>query len=340
VKGLSVVFSAICFFLALTGPAVSGEEKSKALSADAAVGNPAQEAGRVIAARVNGVEITEASVVKMMNHMGAKKGQNGTGFGDTENLRKEALDRLIFQELAYQKAKGENMTADPKKVDDALAVIKTNLGGGDEYGKFLEKEGVTEAELRAQVEKSLILDHIFSREVREKASVSEDAIKKEYEQNKDALVKHEKIAVIDVVFFLDMKDAVSVRKAETVLHKIQDDKDKNPQNLVSDGTFVVRDMLLAKNNEPVLYEAAKKLATGQLSGVLRTADSIHIIKLMEYVPEKRYTFDEVRNSLETKLKAQEQKKRLREWEGELRMGARIEVAPTSVKTPEAGKNKQ
>jgi len=301
--------------------------------APAAEGNPpASLSGggmkKIVVARVNGVEITMESVATMMNSLGTKRGHEPASPKSMEETRKEALDQLILQELAYQKAKSEGLAVVPEEIDGALMSMKRTLGGEEKFREFIEKERITEEEVRSRIEKNLTLKRVFKREVLDKASVSEEEIRKTYENEKEIYFQPEKIALVDVVFLLETDDTDSLKQAEETLKKIHDDKEKNPWNLVSGGTFVVRDMETKDIREKEIYEAAKKLKAGELSGVFAVAGNFHIVKLKEYSPRRQFPFEEVKSGIEGKLQAQAREKRLEEWGGELRKGAKIEIVET------------
>ena len=46
-----------------------------------------------------------------------------------EEVKKQLFDRLILQELAYQKARALGLNAEQKNIDDAIANFKANVGG-------------------------------------------------------------------------------------------------------------------------------------------------------------------------------------------------------------------
>lgn len=278
------------------------------------------EENNTAAAKINGVVITKDSVTKLMKGMAAKKEQGE----ETEELRKKALNSLIFQELIWQKAQSEGLTVEQKTIDDKIEKMKTNLGGENGYRVFLERETLTEERLRETLTRSLILERMFVREVSDRIVISEDELKKEYEKEIEKFRKPEKVSIIDVVFFLNMEDADSAKKVEEILKKIKDDVEKNPMNLVPDGTFIVRELEVRKE-EKELYEEAKKLKEGECSGIIKTSDSFHLIKLKEYIPEKQQAIDEVRRSLEGRLRAEAHRKRIQEFESELKNGAKIEI---------------
>src|SRR5208337_1137538 len=192
------------------------------------------------------------------------------------------------------------------------------------FKQLLVQEKLTEEELRSQVERNLTLERIYDKEVQENISVPEDKMKEEYENNKGQFIQQEKITVVDVVLFLDAADKGAAAKAEEILIKIREN-DNDPLKLVQDGTFAVRDYEPRKERDKELIEAARKLKPGEISGIITTGDSLHIIKLTEYLPEKQYTYNEVKSLIEQKLKNNEQNRRAKEWFEGLKKDAKIEV---------------
>lgn len=293
-----------------------------------------EKAKNIIAARVNGTEITMFSVLKMMRRIASTQGDSASQKTPDE-IKQEALDRLIFHELAFQKAQSDKVIIDKKEVDNALSSIKTRLKGEAGYNRYLEREMLTEKELMHEIEKSLLLEKIFSAEVIEKTVISEDEIVKAYEQNKSDYKQNEKMLFTDVVFFLDINNPSSLTAAENTLRKINEEPDKNPHNLSQDESFVVRDVEINnekdKERERELYETAKTLKKGAVSDVILTSDSLHIIKLVEYTPEKQFQLEEVRDVINNKLRSQALQKRQQDWEKELRRDAKIEIIEAGEK---------
>ena len=286
---------------------------------------------KIIVAKVNGAEITRYALIEIMNRMSAINEHNSIS-ESREATRARALERLIFDELAFQEARRRGLRLGEGALDRAMGTIRAQLGDEEAYKNFLSQRGLSEEGLRIQVERVLLLQLIVDQEVVKKTSISDEAVRKEYERQKDRLIAPGKVTVDDVVLFLNRDDAASMAKAKEILAKINADKDKDPANLAVDGTFIVRRIDLDREKEPMLYDAARKLKEGELSGVVKTGDSLHIIRLMEYWPEKQRPYEEVKDPLEAKLKAAAQKKRRQAWERDLRKGARIEIMG-----PEGGK---
>ena len=292
---------------------------------------------KVVVAKVNDVPITMDMLIKTMNRVSVRKSPDEAPL-TSEEIKNKALDRLILQELAYQKAKTGGIRPEEEHIDAAIGNLKVNVGGEEEYAKFLAQEGVTEADLRAQVKRSLTLELIFAQEVNNKVTVPEDDVKKEYEKEKQRYVQPEKVSVIDVAFLLKENDKSSHKKANAILKKIRADKLKDPWKLVLDGTFIVRNIDVFKDKQKELYAAARKLKAGGLSGVIKASDGLHIIKLRSYSPERQLSFDEARSSLEGRFRVEAQQKRLEEWGRELRKDAKIEIEDARIEIRDSPKD--
>ena len=284
-----------------------------------------EQAKKITVARVNGVSITMESVVRMMNNMGYRTRHGSSRQEDVDALRQDAMNKLILQELAYQRAKGQGLLPAPAEVDAELQKIKARMGSEEGFAAFLEKEAMSEQDLRSFIETNLAVGRLIQKEVYGKIVITGDDVKKEYECRKDTFGTPEKILIADVLFFLDTRSEESRRKVEDVIGMLLDDPDKDPHKLAPDGTFIVREVEITESNDAELFAAAQKLETGEISGIITTPDSLHVLKVLKHTPATKVTFEDVRSSLEKKLRADAQREKLKAWEAALKQGAVIEI---------------
>lgn len=330
-KHLFSTKTAALVLLLAAGCASQGPTQPPAAAETSPAKTGAAEAGSVVVARVNGAEITMATLVTMMNRIGSA--------GTAEETAKKALDRLIFRELAWQKASTGGIVVDRNNVDAAITNLKENLGGEQAYREHLSKENVTEPELRSQIERSLAIELIYAREVLAKVTIPEADVKREYEREKHRYVLPEKATVVDVMCLPGKDGKESRAAARGILRKLQADPDRNPWNLVLDGTFIVRKIDGCNGKHADICAAARKLAVNGLSGVISAADGRHIVKLLSYTPQRQLSFEETKASLEGKFKVAAQDRRMQEWESELRKDAALEIIDSAivVETPQERK---
>jgi parvulin-like peptidyl-prolyl isomerase len=279
---------------------------------------------KIIVAKVNGADINKYALINMMDRLIAINIKSSIS-EPREAVRKKALDQLIFQELAYQEAMRLGLHVEELNVDKAMEKFITSMGHEEGYNDFLTRQQLTPVEVRASIERSLLLQLIASREVLEKVSVTDDDVLKEYEQQKDQHTTPEKVTVVDVMISPKLDGQASMKKANEILAAINAEKDKNPRNLVPDDNFTMKSRDLQKEKETALYDAARTLKQGELSGAIKTGDGVHILQLTQYEPAKRTPFEEVKGPLKETLKAMAQIKRFQEWEQELKKDAKVEL---------------
>lgn len=326
VRNLALIWI-LLFYAFLPMPLHAAEEKLETKQQYSPEKKGVRDKGDVVAT-VNGFAITQTALkAKMMRMIEARQNDGTGGSIDPEALRKDALNKLIISELAYQRAKVERLKVDKDELDKAVAEIKEKVGE-EKYRETLAKKELTEEDLRGELEKNLMIKHIFEKEVSSLVAISEDDVKKEYEDIKDEFSEPEKVQVADFVLFLDMGDKSAPDKAADLIGRIKNDGGKNVLDLPSDGTFIVRELELNQKKQAELYAEAKKLSVGEVSGLIRTSDSFHILKLLKYSPEVKAQFSQIRGFLERRVRARAQQKKMAEWEVELKKNARIEIIET------------
>ena len=293
-------------------------EKSGDMTGGDSIGN----GGRAIA-KVNGVEISSRELSRTEDIIRARNLKAGQDSKNDE-VRREAIDRLILQELLYQRARQMGMKAEEKELEAYIQKIRESAGSEEAYQEFLLKENLSEKDLKAEAERSILIRDLYAQEVAARVVVSDQDMRAEYEKEKDKFIIPEKIVLTDVVFLLDPEDSGSVKKANEVLEILRNEK-KDPSELESDGSFVVRELKNPGGTNFPLREAARKLKEDELSGVINVGGNIHIIKLKTYSREKQLDFDAVKQMIGNNLRAEAGKKMLQEWKVELKKSADIEI---------------
>ncbi len=147
------------------------------------------ESKKAVAARVNGEEITMFAVYREMNAIApqylARGGQRTPALD--EKIRKDALHNVIVQELAVQEARKRGLTVPPEAMDAEVRKIQANAGSEKAYQEYLARNGLSEAELRKQIEADALFELIATKEVDEKVMVTESALRARYQREKAGL---------------------------------------------------------------------------------------------------------------------------------------------------------
>jgi len=126
-----------------------------------------EESKKVVVARVNGAEITMYDLLNRMNRIApfyVKAGQPRDP-GTDVRVRQEALDVLIFRELAVQEAVNQGMKVELEAVDRSVKTLKDRLGSEDAYRAYLSREGLTEESLRKAIGRDQLYERIAEKEI-------------------------------------------------------------------------------------------------------------------------------------------------------------------------------
>jgi len=272
---------------------------------------------RIIIAEVNSHPLYLDSLLRVLNRSMEDKTDNKKRITDL-------LDELIYEELAFQKAKERGLRADERSINNTLIELKMNLGEKG-FEDYMKKNNLSEEKLRYLIERKILIEMLYVEEVIKKVIISEEDIIKEYEIQKKRFRLPERIIVVDVKFLLKPDATGSIEKALALRHKIINELNGDVWRLIQDGTFIVSQIRLNKEKQKELYDVARGLKIGEISDIIKVSDGIHIIKLIEHEEERYPTLDEMRFFLEGQLYPSAVKKREKEWREELRKGASIKV---------------
>ena len=158
-----------------------------------------QEAKKIVVARVNGVAITLKDLINRMNQFASvyvPESHERTPEID-QAVKQEALDILIFRELAVQEAVRQGMTVPTETLDKFIQDLRKGLGSEDAYHDYLRKTDNTEESLKKEFERNQLFDMISSKEIYLQAGKDEGPSVEERKQEWESELK--KNATIEIL---------------------------------------------------------------------------------------------------------------------------------------------
>ena len=110
--------------------------------------------------------------------------QRGRQLSETDDqaLKVESLEFVLADELLYQEAVKKKVAAPPGELDTAIKQFKARVGSEEAYREFLVKSGVSDAEVRDELERN-IRTEAYRRSLIGGRGVSEEQAKKYYDTN-------------------------------------------------------------------------------------------------------------------------------------------------------------
>jgi peptidyl-prolyl cis-trans isomerase C len=284
---------------------------------------PLQAGGNVVA-RVNGAAISALQLEVAENQLIATSTYHGSVPAEKRiEFREQALQGLIIRELQYQDAVARGFEPDKKLVKAKVKEIKNRFNSGKEYKKALSEAGLTEDDMRAGVEKNLVVEDAIKKLVVDAAHWNDAELKAYYDSNAGKFKQPEsvKLRIISIAAEKKAVEALTlIRSGETfgtVAAKMSED---NYRTRGGDIGYVHRGRIY-----PELENEAFRMMPGEASGLLRTEGMWFIIKVEEKIPERQIAFEEAKDKLKKELEARRSAELLEKWSQELRAKAKIEI---------------
>jgi len=281
-------------------------------------------AGDNVVARVNGTVLTQKDLDRELDRLIP---QITFHRSVPEEKRKmyydKTLEELINQELQYQDAVAKGMRPDKGKVDAQMERIRGRFKSQEDFKAALEREGITEQNLRRQVEKDMLVQAIYTKTVTEPSQVSETELKEYYDKNKSKFKQPESVR-------LSLISAKEEKKARDILAKIKAGEDFGDLAYkMSEDAYRVKSGDIGYVHKgrmlPEIEDAAFKLKVGEVSDLIKAGDYWYIIRVEDRKPEQQLSFDEIKGKLKKDLEAERLRERKDKWITDLRTKAKIEV---------------
>lgn len=301
------------------------------LAADSGTaGNTAMGHGsaeEVVVVKVNGQVINMAQLMREMAEVSRQKyGTQEISQLLAEKIKQEATDKLITEELAYQAAHARIKTIPPERVDVIRQEIRKKHASDAEFQKYITDEFGGEDAFRKRTERFLTLELFIEQEFEPKITVTDQEVRKAYDDAKSYFVTDEFVQVNDLIFFLDPADPESVAKIEVIKQRIVSEFNNDPGKMPMDGTFALeKNMPLDKVKNQKLHEAAKGLKEYGWTSPVNVDGNLHIAQLIGYKPAVNKSLSEVTPYLTNEISKQKRQAMLNEWMAGLRKGADIEI---------------
>ncbi len=292
-------------------------------------------------ARVNGTVLTDRDLLREMYTIFPYARQHNGGFPKAmeEDIRKGALQMIVFEELVYQEAKRRGMTVTPAKLDHSVAEFRKQFKSPDDYKGFMtwECKG-SEQVLRQKVRRSLLIDQLLAVEVKNKSAVSVAEAKTYYEKNPANFQLPESFSFQTISILPpekatpeQLKDAR--KRAEDALKQAKATRDYDEFGLLAEKISEDDYRVMMGEHKSVergklpsqVVNAALALQPGQVSDLIQVDQALTIVRLLAHNPGGMQKFEAVKDSLSIQLQKTKTEQLRAGLDKKLRATAKVEV---------------
>lgn len=341
---VSVLLVSFSVLVLLSGAADCKEKKASAAAKPAAATKPAADTKPAttasspseVVATVNGTAITRAEMDRAMNFMLAQN-RISSPLSAEEKKKAEAavLDQLISAELLYQAGKKLEVKDIDKLVETQMTQGRARFPSPDAYDKALKASGLTEKDLKEFARKEIYINNLIEKQIASKVSVTDEEIKKFYDENKDKFKHEEAVQASHILVGTDPKATADDKKkarekAEAILKRVKGGENfaeiaKKESTCPSSANGGDLGYFSKGQMVPAFESAAFALKPGEVSQVVETQFGYHIIKVTDKKQAGTDSFDDVKQKISGYLKAQEIQKGISEYVEKLRKEGKIDI---------------
>jgi parvulin-like peptidyl-prolyl isomerase len=301
---------------------------------------PVLPAGNPVA-RVNGAVLTDRDLQREIFTIFPYARQHGGNVPKElePDIRKGALQMIIFEELVYQEAQRRKISIPPARMSRAEADLRKQFPTSDDYSSFLQAEfkGSQQA-MREKIRRSLMIEQLLKAEVDSKSSVSVAEAKAYYDKNPGNFEYPETFS-IQTISFVPPENATPTqvqearKRADETLPKAKATKTYEEFGLlaekVSEDDYRVmmgdHKPLARSQLAPVVLQALLNLQPGQVTDVIQVDNICTIVRLNKHVLAGKRKFEEVKGQLMKQLEKTKTNQIRANLDKKLKQNAKIEV---------------
>ena len=321
----------------------------------AATGVTRAEIFEQILVKVNGDIFTKSDLEQRQVAMLRQKGQQFDPKNDPNNeqLRK-ALDEItpqimvdvVDEMLLSQRGKELGYRLSDEQFKSVVDSIKreNKIENEEQFQAALKSENMTMADLRRNLEKSMIIQKVQQNEVMTKIGVTEDEARKYYEGHRNEFTSIPSVTLREIlVATTDGKGAViasddqAQARAQALRVRVTTGNE-NFEKLaadVSDSASKANSGLIGpisvSDISPDLKKLIDTMKPGDVSPVIRTGRGYQLLKLESVTTARTLPFDQARDQISDKVFGEKRKVEYQKYLDKLRTQAIIEWKNADVK---------
>jgi len=294
-----------------------------------------------VVCKVNGKEIKEQQLLSEIDNMVKGSGQPVRPEMASKMkvfLYDQAINGLIEKQLLVEIAAAKKIVVEDKDVEEQIAAILKRFGSADKLNQILALQGMTLDSLKARMKEDMIYTKVLDSEVAKPAEVTDEDIKKFFEENKSRMNQPEQVQASHILIKTEPTDSAADKtKAKEQLQAIRkdilnkkvtfEDAAKEHSDCPS-GKRAGGDLgPFGKGQMAAPFEAAAFAAeVGVMSDIVETEFGYHIIKVTDKIAAKEATLDaELTDKIKGHLVNTKLQDANKDYLTKLREGAKIET---------------
>ena len=265
-----------------------------------------------IIARVNDLAITSKDLDDFIKALSLYLQDE---YKDEEDLKKNALERLIEDKLILNAAKKENFQIPDYLIEARLKDVMSRFKSREEFENSLIEKGLTITKLRERIKEQYLIRFALDKYVNSRIDVSPSEVLKFYNERNNLFV----LPPTYKLWIASLKDKNKLVKLANLI------KEKGIFYVEKEYQGILTDLEASKEDlRPEIYEIISKMQEGNIE--IKKIDGIDYLIYLEKISEsKKISFEEAKQNILNLIRQEKFKKRYKEWLEELKGNALIKI---------------
>ena len=310
--GLSAAIAAAQ--VASHAPTAVAKAAAEAATPQAAGSSLLRPTGKPVA-RVNGTVLTDRDLMhEMFTIFPYGQLHNGIPKNMEPEMRRGAMDMIVFDELVYQEALRRKLTIPDAQMKAAEQKFLRQFPDRASFDAFMRDECQNSREVfKRKLRRTLLIEALLKLEVGNKAKVSELQAKKYYDENPKKFEHPEMFSIqsISIIPPNASKDVLEEarKRAETALSKAKATKSYQEFGLLAE-KYSEDDFRVNMGDHkavdraklpPEIVKAALAMKPGQVSDLIQLGNNYTIFRLNAHISAGEASFNELKDKLRSDL---------------------------------------
>lgn len=281
---------------------------------------------------INGERVEDDELERVQGQLVQQASSSGQPEWEAKGIGLDAFTKQMVsaQVLIRQEARKRSGSVPNKEIDRELNRLRQEHGGEKPFREHLRASGLTEEEIRENIETGLNVDRLLDKACADLPEPTEEELRAHYEANAQAFGLPERIRVSHIVknvqgTVLDVQAAHTDLKP--VLRQLQQGADfemlaRRSSDCADNGGdlgWFSRGAMV-----PEFEEVVFALEVGETSGIFRTPYGLHIARLHDRAPAEVRPFDDVVDEVRETLRTERENAAIDAYTDTLREQATVE----------------
>ena len=293
-----------------------------------------------ILARGQGVQVTQAELDEAFINLRGTLAAQGRNLPEEQRARieRQLVEKLVLTKLLLGKANDADRAKAREKVAKLIAEEKAKARTEARFNAQIRAAGLSPEVFQSQLLERAICEEVLDRELRPQLGITPESARTFYDRNATEFRQPERLRLLQVVFTLrnasggDLTEAEKIEKknlAGELVKRARRGEDfaalarqysDDPPGRERGGEYIFP----LGRMVPEFELAVTALQTNQISDVIVTPFSYHVVKLLERLPGQQIDFESVRTYITTRLEIEATQEKLPAFQQKLFEAAKVE----------------